>query len=122
MFNIWPYLLRLCVAIYFIYPHINNLLQGVKKVNTAMFACLNVYMPTTLAFTLWNGFFILLGLVILVWPRPIFPLLLAFIILACQLYLNFSIHNVSPVTNMLLLILSLVTLALIIFHSRPQFR
>ena len=98
------------------------MLQGIKKIDSTMFACLNVYMPPVFAFTLWNGFFILLGLVILVWPRPIFPLLFAFIILACQLYLNFSIHTTNSATNMLLFILSLVTLALIIFHSRPQFR
>lgn len=122
MFNLWPYLLRLSVALYFIYPHINNLLLGIKKVNSAMFACLNAYMPQTIAFTLWNGFFIILGLIILIWPRPIFPLIIAFVVLACQLYLNFSVHTASGATNMLLFILSLVTLALIIYHSRPQFR
>jgi hypothetical protein len=121
MFNFWPYLLRLAVAFYFIYPHAQALMVGVKKVNLAVFSCLNEYIPTTIAFTLWNACFVLLGLLILIWPRPILPLIVALIILSSQLYINFALHS-SPVTNMTLFILILVSLALIIYHSRPQFR
>lgn len=121
MFNLWPYLLRLAIALYFIYPHTQALMLGVKKLNSAMFACLNDYIPTTVAFTLWHGLFVLLGMLILLWPTPILPLVLAILILSSQLYINFALHSYT-IENMLLFILVLVTLALIIYHSRPQFR
>lgn len=121
MFNIWPYLLRLAVSLYFIYPHAQAALQGAKKSSLAMFACINEYIPTTIAFTLWHSFFVILGILILIWPRPILPLVVALIILSSQLYINFAQHSYT-VVNMLLFILVLVTLALIIYHSRPQFR
>lgn len=121
MFNFWPYLLRLAVAFYFIYPHAQALMSGVKKMGTAVFSCLNEYIPTTIAFTLWHACFVLLGILILIWPRPILPLIVALIILGSQLYINFALHT-SPVNNMLLFILVLVSLALIIYHARPQFR
>ncbi|MEN9337801.1 MAG: hypothetical protein RIQ41_115 [Candidatus Parcubacteria bacterium] len=121
MFNIWPYLLRLAVALYFIYPHGIAVLQGAKKAKLAMFTCINEYIPTTIAFTLWHSFFVVLGILILIWPRPILPLVLTLIILSSQLYINFAQHSYT-VVNMLLFVLVLVTLALIIYHSRPQFR
>lgn len=121
MFNFWPYLLRLAVAFYFIYPHAQALLLGVKKIGGAAFTCINEYIPTVIAFTLWHTCFVLLGLLILIWPRPILPLLVALIILGSQLYINFSLHA-TPITNMLLFVLILVTLALTIYHARPQFR
>jgi hypothetical protein len=121
MFNFWPYLLRLAVAFYFIYPHAQNLMIGVKKVNMAVFACINEYIPQTIAFTLWHSFFVLLGILILIWPRPIFPLLIALIIISSQLYINFAVQGYAA-NSMMLFILLLVSLALIIYHSRPQFR
>lgn len=121
MFNIWPYLLRLAVALYFIYPHAQALLLGSKKMKMAVFGCINEYIPQTVAFTLWNGFFVVLGILILIWPRPILPLIFVLLILSSQLYINFSLHSYTG-TNMLLFTLVLVTLALIIYHSRPQFR
>jgi hypothetical protein len=119
--NLWPYLLRLAVSLYFIYPHGLALLQGVKKLGTAVFACIDEYIPQTIAFTLWHGFFVLLGVFILVWPRPVVPLILGLLILSSELYINFSMQSYS-IVNMLLFVLVLVTLALIIFHSRNQYR
>jgi hypothetical protein len=121
MFNLWPYLLRLAVALQFLYPHAAALMQGAKKVKLAVFACVNEYIPATIAFTLWHSLFVVLGVLILIWPRPILPLVLALIILSSELYINFAQHSYT-VVNMLLFILVLVTLALIIYHSRPQFR
>lgn len=121
MFNFWPYLLRLAVSFYFIYPHGQALMAGVKKMGVTAFACINEYIPSAIAFTIWHACFVLLGILILIWPRPILPLILALIILSSQLYINFAIHS-SPVDNMLIFILLLVSLALIIYHSRPQFR
>lgn len=121
MFNIWPYLLRLAVSLYFIFPHAQALLITSKQTNLAMFSCLKDYIPMTVSFTLWHVFYILLGLLILIWPRPILPLLVALTIFSVQLYINFSLNNYVA-TNMLLFVLLLVTLALIIYHARPQFR
>lgn len=123
MFNIWPYLLRLAVALYFIYPHAQALLQGVKKARMALFECINqsIQVSETITFTIWHSFFILLGILILIWPRPILPLIVVLLILSSQLYINFSMQSYTS-TNMLLFVLVLVTLALIIYHSRPQFR
>lgn len=121
MFNIWPYLLRLAVALYFIYPHIQSVISGAEKTKLAVFACINEYIPQTIAFTLWHSFFVILGILILIWPRPILPLIVALIILSTQLYINFAQHSYT-IVNMLLFILVLVTLSLIIYHSRPQFR
>lgn len=123
MFNIWPYLLRLAVALYFIYPHAQALLQGVKKARMALFECINqsIQVSETITFTIWHSFFVLLGLLILIWPRPILPLIVVLLILSSQLYINFSMQSYTG-SNMLLFVLVLVTLALIIYHSRPQFR
>ena len=121
MFNLWPYLLRLAVSMYFIYPHAQALMLGITKVHSAVFGCINEYIPATVAFTLWHAFFVILGILILIWPRPILPLVVVLLILSSQLYVNFSQHSYT-IDNMLLFILLLVTLALIIFHSRPQFR
>jgi hypothetical protein len=123
MFNIWPYLLRLAVALYFIFPHAQALASGVKKAKMALFECINqsIQIPDTITFTLFHSFFILLGIVILIWPRPILPLVLVLLILSSELYINFSMQSYTS-ANMLLFILILVTLALIIYNARPQFR
>ena len=121
MFNIWPYLLRLAISLYFIYPHAQELLIGVKKTKLAAFSCINEYIPATVAFTIWHGLFVLLGVLILIWPAPVLPLIVVLIILCSQLYINFSMHNYT-INNMLVFVLVLVTLALIIYHSRPQLR
>ena len=97
------------------------LISGVKKIKMEIFGCINEYLPVTVGFNLWHGFFIILGFLILLWPRPIFPLVLGLLILSSELYINFSTSAYSP-TSMLLFILVLVTLALVIYHSRPQFR
>ncbi len=121
MFNLWPYLLRLAVALYFIYPHAQALALGAGKMKMAVFGCINEYIPQTVAFTLWHALFVILGILILIWPRPILPLVVVLLILSSQLYINFSMHSYTS-ANMLLFVLVLVTLALIIYHSRPQFR
>ena len=124
MFSIWPYLLRLAVALYFIYPHALALSEGVKKAKMALFECINqsIQIPESITFTLWHSSFILLGLLVLIWPRPIFPLIIVLVILSAQLYINFSIGEYTS-ANLLLFILILVTLALIMYTRRAaQFR
>lgn len=123
MFNIWPYLLRLAVSLYFIYPHAQALAQGVKKAKMALFECLNqsIQISESVTFTIFHSFFIFIGILVLIWPRPILPLIVVLLILSSTLYINFSMQSYTS-TNMLLFVLILVTLALIIYHSRPQFR
>lgn len=121
MFNIWPYLLRLAISLYFLYPHGIAMLQGASKTKMAVFACIDEYVPATIAYTMWHSFFVLLGFLIFIWPRPILPLLVALIILTSQLYINFALQSYTA-SNMLLFVLVLVALALIIYHARPQFR
>ena len=121
---IWPYLLRLAVALYFIYPHSQALSLGAKKAKMALFECINqsIQIPEAITFTLWHSFFIFLGVLVLIWPRPILPLMVVLIILSTELYINFSLGMYTS-TNMLLFILILVTLALIIYTRRAaQFR
>lgn len=121
MFNIWPYLLRLAISFYFIYPHGKSLMPNAEKLNDAVFSCIDQYIPSVVAFTIWHSLFVILGILILVWPRPILPLVFALLILSSQLYIDFSTQG-SVIMGMLLFILILVTLALIIYHSRPQIR
>lgn len=120
MFNIWPYLLRLAVALYFIYPHAQALMKGAKKAKMALFECLqqSIQVSQSITFTLWHSFFVILGVLILIWPRPILPLLVVLIILCATLYINFSMASYTS-SNMLIFVLILVTLALIIYHARP---
>lgn len=121
MFNIWPYLLRLAISLYLIVPHAQELIAGAKKTKIAAFACINEYIPSTVGFTLWHGFFVVLGILILIWPQPVLPLILVLVILCSQLYINFALHSYT-VNNMLTFVLILVALSLIIYHSRPQIR
>jgi hypothetical protein len=119
MSSVWPYLLRLAISAYFIYPHVTALLSGAKKVGFSFAGCINEYIPNTALFTLWHGLFVALGVLILVWPRPILPLAAALLVLSVELFSNFSLHNYSPL-SLLLFVLVLVTLALIIYHTRGE--
>jgi hypothetical protein len=98
-----------------------SLIGGVQKAKLQIFGCINEFVPVTVGFNLWHGFFVVLGILILLWPRPIFPLTLGLLILSSELYINFMTNSYTT-ASMLLFILVLVTLALIIYHSRPQFR
>ena len=117
MHNIWPFLIRLAIAIYFIYPNTIKLLNAaVTYKNTGIFACANSYMPGILAYNLWYGAFVALGVLILIWPRPILPLAIALATLACELYINFGTGNFG-LSSILLLVLILISIALIIYYA-----
>lgn len=117
MHNIWPFLIRLAIAIYFIYPNTIKLLNAaVSYKNTGIFACANSYMPGILAYNLWYGAFVALGVLILIWPRPILPLAIALAALGCELYINFG-TGVFGLSSILLLVLILISVALIIYYA-----
>lgn len=121
MLNLWPYLLRLAVASYFIYPHGISLWNGAQKLSFTVFGCINQYIPQTVAFTVWHGLFVVLGLLVLLLPRPILPLMIALTSLSIEIYVNFMKVSYTPLT-MLLFVLILVTVSLIIYYSRPKHR
>ena len=128
--NSWQHLLRLSVAIYFIIPNTYKLYQytvaiksGGDKVNHlishTVFACADSYIPSDIAYTLWYGLFVMLGLLILFTPNPLIFLTMGFMVLVSELYINYG-NSIYGATSILTIILILVTLALIIFYGRSR--
>lgn len=124
MKSIWQYLLRLAVAIYFILNHIKEFGSNLGLISAAadprsagIFKCVNAYIPSTVASGLWHASFILLGLLILLWPSPTLWLIIGLLILMAELYINYNI-GVFGVSSILIIILILVSLALIIYYGR----
>ena len=122
--NIWPYILRLALGLYFIFNHLPVLLNGYKNAsfNAGIFACTSNYIPPIAMFTLWHGGFILLAALIILWSRPIAPLSISLFVLFCVAYINFiDIKNISNLTNLLTLICILINIALIIIYAKNRY-
>lgn len=122
--NIWPYILRLALGIYFISDHLPVLLKGYKSIanGNSMFECITGYIPPVAAFTIWHGGFVLLAGLIIFWPRPVAPLSISLFILMAITYINFSdIKNIASTTNLLSLICILVNIALIIIYAKNRY-
>jgi hypothetical protein len=120
MFNtIWAYILRLALALYFLFDHVPALIKGVNKLSLSdtLFTCFSQYLPAQLVFNLWHGLFILLALFILFWPRPIFIFVISLLILLINLYFNFSLDNYS-LFSLLIVITILINISLLIIYSR----
>ncbi len=128
--NAWQHLLRLSVAIYFILPNAYKLYQytdaikqGGKVVNKlvggTIFACADSYIPSDVAYTLWYGLFVMLGLLILFTPNPLVFLAMALMILCAELYINYG-NNIYGASSILTIILILVTLALTIYYGKGR--
>ena len=124
MKSIWQYLLRLSVAIYFILNHLRPFAANLGLVSTAasvktngIFSCVNAYIPATVASSMWHAFFILLGLLILLWPNPTLWLIIGLLVLMSELYVNYNI-GIFGASSILVIILILVSLALIIYYGR----
>lgn len=120
MFNIWPYILRLAIAIYFLYPHGLALFEGMSDFQASIFMCIGDFIPITAAYIVWHSLFIILGILILIWPRPIMPLIIAIITLVAELYINVQTGFYSA-TNMLIFVLILVAFSLTIYHSSRSY-
>jgi hypothetical protein len=116
--SIFPYFLRLALAIYFIWPHLSQILNAAKnlKLNNTIFACASQYLPTMVTFNIYHALFVLLGLTIMFWPYPIVPLCAGLLVLAFNLYINFSTQNYG-VESLYLLALILVSLALLVYYK-----
>ena len=124
MASVWQYLLRLAIAIYFILNHVKEFAANLGLIHAAnsvkvsgVFSCVNAYIPATVASSLWHAFFILLGLLILLWPNPTLWLIIGLLVLMSELYINYS-AAVFGASSILIIILILVSLALIIYYGR----
>lgn len=117
--RLWPLLLRVAIGMYFIYPNLIKLIEGTGTLQMGVFGCVGEYIPATAAFTVYYGFLVLVGVLIIGLIRSIFPLAIALLILSVQLYVGFSTFSYTPYT-MLLFILILVTLAVIIYTQNAN--
>ncbi len=117
MHNVWPFLLKVSLAFYFIYPNITKILDSAISFKKGdIFSCVDSYIPAIIAHNIWHGAFVALGVLILLWPRPILPLSIAAAVLAISLYVNFGLNSFG-VSSILLITLILVALALIIYYA-----
>ena len=122
--NIWPYILRLALGLYFLFNHLPILLNGYKSaaLGNSIFACTSNYIPPVAMFTIWHGSFVLLAALIILWPRPIAPLSISLFVLFCITYINFTdLSNISSLTNLLTLICILINIALIIIYAKNRY-
>ena len=119
--RLWPLLLRLAIGLYFVYPHINQLLGNVNAIHEGFFGCVGNYIPFEVAYSLWHGFFVVLGLLVIGLMRSILPLVASLAVLGLSLYIDFVKGGYS-VTTMLLFILMMVNISLILYTANPRFR
>lgn len=116
IFNmLWAYLIRAALGIYFIIPHGEALLSGAKGAKLGFLSCFSGYASPDIVFIIYHGLFVLLGLLIILSPAPIFPLLVSLIVLAINFYLNVS-TNIISVANILNIVLILINLGLILYY------
>lgn len=122
--NIWPYILRTALALYFLFNHLPVLLKGYKSVaeGASMFSCVTSYIPPIAAFTIWHGGFVLLSIMLILWPKPVAPLSISLFLLLSTAYINFvSTNNINAVNNLLTLICILINIALIIIYAKNRY-
>ncbi len=119
--RIWPLLLRLSIGLFFVYPHINQLLGNVSVVKEGFFGCIGAYIPFEVVYSLWHGFFVVLGLLVIGLMRSILPLVASLMVLGLSLYIDFAQKGYSPM-SMLLFILMMVNISLILYTANPRFR
>lgn len=120
----WPYLLRLALASYFFANHFPslfkaiNMLSGKSNTNSIdnIFTCASSYVSPQISFFIWHLGFVLLGLLILFWPRPISFLSIALIILFMELYINYS-KNLYGTSSLLIIISILIAIVLLIIYG-----
>jgi len=116
--SIFPYLLRIALAMYFIWPHLLLMLNAGKnmKLGNSIFACASEYLPAVVTFNIYHGMFVLLGALILFWPYPIVPLAIGLFILMFNIYINFSTGDYG-VNSLYILAMILVTLSLLVYYK-----
>lgn len=123
--RMWPFLLRVAIGVYFIAPHITPFLDSVMAssslvVEPGLYSCLDAYMPVEIAFSMYHGFFVILGLLIIGLMRSVFPAVVALAVIGLSLYIDFAKEGYSAST-LLLFILMLVTTSVIMYSMNPRF-
>lgn len=119
MRHIIPYFFRAGVAFYFLYPSFREFMDntsGIYKLHgQPFFECLNKsYTNTLVTFGIWHGLFILLGLLILFWKHPFFPLLIAIIIML----LSFAFVPITPIFILTVVPVLCVAIGLTIYYTK----
>ena len=121
----WPYLLRLALAGYFFFNHLPSVLKSfnyftsLKNINLAtpsIFTCASSYVAPEISFTVWHGLFVLLGICILIWPRPVVFISIATLALAIDIYFNLKM-NMYGVSTLLMITTFLISIALLIIYG-----
>jgi hypothetical protein len=111
------YLFRASVAFYFIYPSVLSLRSGLSAfTSTPFFKCFASaysFTPTTLSLFI-NITYIILGVLVLLWKRPLTPLILALLILIAQIVL---VSSFTFSFMMIIIPVTLVTVGLTIYYS-----
>ena len=90
-------------------------------VKEGFFGCIGAYIPFEVAYSLWHGFFVVLGLLVIGLMRSILPLVASLMVLGLSLYIDFAQKGYSPM-SMLLFILMMVNISLILYTANPRFR
>jgi hypothetical protein len=119
--KVFIYLIRAGVGFYFIYPALSRLFAAHAKspvLSKTIYACFATYTPHVSAqfvWITWNAFFIILGLMIAFWKRPLSWIIVGGILLLLKLFtapaLTYKVLlEITPVL--------LVTLALLVYYAK----
>lgn len=117
MKHIILYLFRASIAFYFIFPAVLNLRGASDFITSPLFKCFTssyTFAPDMVALAI-NILAILLGVLILVWKRPLTPLVLGILVLISKFILE---KNYSFDFLMIIVPIALVSVGLAIFYSR----
>jgi type IV secretory pathway VirB3-like protein len=117
MKHIIPYLFRASIAFYFIFPAVLNLRGTSDFVSSPLFKCFTAsyaFGPDMVAMAI-NILAILLGVLILVWKRPLTPLILGILVLISEFILE---KEYTFDFLMVIVPIALVSVGLAIFYSR----
>ncbi len=117
MKHIILYLFRASVAFYFIFPAVLNLRGTSDFVTSPLFKCFTsayTFAPDVVAMAI-NILAILLGVLILVWKRPLTPLVLGILVLISKFILE---KEYTFDFLMVIVPIALVNVGLAIFYSR----
>ena len=123
MNSAWLYIIRFTLASYYLFNHLTPLLQGFKKINSnsTIFACTGDLLPPVVAFNIWNGAFVLLAALILLWPRPVTFLFISLFVLLLEAYITFGSNAIYGTTSLLLSICILINIVLLILYGRLRY-
>lgn len=117
---LWAYLIRAALGVYFIIPHGQALLVGAEKANLGFLSCFTSLASSDVVFIIYHALFVLLGLLIILAPAPIFPLLISLIYLCVNFYVDFGkdLYSVSSTLNIVLILIDVGLISYYAFRNR----